>query len=352
MSVLNKAQSCSHEIIVINGRFLGMQMTGVQRYAYEIVQKLDSIVEQGRFEIAVPSYLKTNLTLKNIKMVPVGKLKNQLWEHISFPLYVKKRKAVPLNLCNVAPLLKPGIATIHDVKIYAHPEFFSKKFILWYKILFWNIKKRSDLIITVSDFSKKEIIKYCGIDENRIVVVPNGWQHYKRFVADMDVLNKYGLREKEYFFSMSSLDPNKNFKWIANIAKSNPLQNFVVAGGMNAKVFSQKMNFEKPENLKFLGYVCDGEAKALMQNSRAFLFPSFYEGFGIPPLEALSTGCPVVVSDIPVMHEVFGDSVHYIDPCDYEIDLETLLNQPMSSVTSVLEKYCWKKSAEKLLNML
>ena len=244
MSLPNNAKSCSYEVVVINGRFLGMQMTGVQRYAYEIVQNLDAVVERGKFEIAVPSNLKTNLTLKNIKIVPVGKLKNQLWEHISFPLYTKKRNAEPLNLCNVAPLLKPGIATIHDVKIYAHPDFFSKKFILWYKLLFWNVKKRSNLIITVSDFSKKEIIKYCGIDESKIVVIPNGWQHYERLPADMDVLKKYELHKKNYFFAMSSFDPNKNFKWIADVAKKNPLQNFVVAGGMNTKVFSKKLNFE------------------------------------------------------------------------------------------------------------
>ena len=90
----------------------------------------------------------------------------------------------------------------------------------------------------------------------------------------------------------------------------------------------------------------------LMQNCKAFLFPSFYEGFGIPPLEAMSTGCQIVVSDIPVMHEIFGDSVHYIDPNSADIDLKELLAQPVSSTAPILEKYSWEKSAKVLFDCL
>lgn len=336
--------------VVINGRFLGMRTTGVQRFAYETIVELDKIAKPEQFEIAIPTNIDTKVSFKNIKIVHVGKLKNRLWEHISFPLYAMRKKSVPLSFCNVAPLLKPGVASILDMKVLAHPEFFSKKFVLWYKLLFWNIVKRSKKILTISEFSKSEILKYYKISEDRIVVVPCGWQQLDRIDADPGALEKFSVSKGEYFFSMSSLDPNKNFKWVAEVAKKNPTQEFVIAGGMNAKVFSKKFDFSTPKNLRFLGYVSDGEAKTLMRSCKAFLFPSFYEGFGIPPLEAMSTGCPIIVSDIPVMHEIFGESVRYVDPKDSNVDLDELLKRQILSATPILKKYSWEKSAERIMD--
>jgi len=335
--------------IVINGRFLGMRITGAQRFAFEIVSALDKIVLPGQYEIAVPQDVDPSIELRNISIVHVGRLKNRLWEHISLPLYAKKQKAIVLSLCNVAPLLNPGIAAILDMKVFAHPEFFSKKFVLWYRLLFRNIVLRSKRILTISDFSKKEIEKYYKSSVGRVSVVPCAWQHLEKVRADEKALEKYSLTEKGFFFSMSSLDPNKNFKWIAAVAQRNPKQIFAIAGGMNVKVFSNKFDFDVPDNLNFLGYVTDEEAKALMQNCTAFLFPSFYEGFGIPPLEALSMGVSVIVSDIPVMREIFGNTVRYIDPYNVDVDLEKKMTEPVEDSTPVLEKYSWEGGA-KIMN--
>ena len=85
-----------------------------------------------------------------------------------------------------------------------------------------------------------------------------------------------------------------------------------------------------------------------MKNCKAFLFPSFYEGFGIPPLEAMSTGCPVIVSDIPVMHEIFGDSVHYINPNEPDVNIDKYIQASDDKTKSALCKYSWKDSAEML----
>ena len=146
--------------IIINGRFLTQKITGVQRYAREIITALDKIVEKNKVEIVVPPETKELPDYENIKIVKVGIFHNRMWEHISFPLYVMKCGGIALNLCNVAPLLNPGIVCIHDVKIKAHPEFFSTKFLIWYKLLFFNAIKRAKFIITVSEFSKNEIMKY------------------------------------------------------------------------------------------------------------------------------------------------------------------------------------------------
>ena len=146
--------------IIINGRFLIHRVTGVERYAREIVNELDKIAESIKIEMAIPPEVTEIPKYKNIKIVRIGKLNNRLWEHLSLPLYVKRSNAISLNLCNVAPLLSPGIVCIHDVKIKATPQYFSKKFLIWYNLLFSNATLRAKKIITVSEFSKNEIIKY------------------------------------------------------------------------------------------------------------------------------------------------------------------------------------------------
>lgn len=334
--------------IVINGRFLLHRITGVERYARELLQELDCLIKDEIIELAIPKGVDNVPPLKNIRVVNVGKLHNRLWEHVSFPLYVLRKKAISLNLCNVAPLISPGIVCIHDMKIKAHPEFFSWKFRLWYEVLFRNATKRAKKIITVSEFSKKEIMKYYGVNEDKIVVIPNAWQHYERIGFDETTLNKYRLKKGEYYFAMGSMEPNKNFKWIAEQAKEAPREVFAIAGSVNEKVFAKSIGFECPTNMYLLGYVTDAEAKTLMRDCKAFLFPSFYEGFGIPPLEAISAGAKkIVVSDIPIMREIFENDANYIDPNTNE-ELKPL--QDCSK--KVLRKYSWSFSAKKLNEML
>ena len=340
-------------MIIVNGRFLVHRITGVERYAREILAELDKIIAPGKVEMAIPPEVEEIPTYQNIKVVRIGKLHNRMWEHISFPLYVKKRKATSLNLCNVAPLIDPGIVCIHDVKIKARPQDFSKKFLLWYNLLFFNACRRAKKVITVSKFSKKEICRNYKVDPKRIVIIPNAWQHFERVRYDEGTLKKYGLEKESYFFSMSSMEPNKNFKWIAEKAKHNPKQIFAVAGSINKTVFADGLGFECPENMKLLGYVSDEEAKTLMRDCKAFLFPSFYEGFGIPALEALSSGRPgVVIADIEVMHEIIGDIGIYINPKDYrEKAIESKVIGEDEKQIALL-RYSWKKSALLLYNTI
>lgn len=337
--------------IVINGRFLIHRISGVERFAREIINELDKLVEPDKVIIAIPSEVTDVPDYKNIKVVRVGRLHNRLWEHISFPMYVSKVHGISLNLCNVAPLIKPGIVCIHDVKVKATPQYFTKKFLLWYNLLFRNATSRAEAIITVSEFSKAEIVKYYHVKPEKVIVIPNAWQHYERIGFDENSLNKYGLEKEKYYFSMCSLEPNKNFKWVAEVAKNNSEQIFVVAGSINGQVFSDGLRFECPQNMKLIGYVSDEEAKTLMRDCKAFLFPTFYEGFGIPPLEAISAGAMnVVVSDTEVMHEIFEDTVQYINPVHYDYDLETI--GKISGRMHTLNKYSWLKSAKKLKEYL
>lgn len=339
--------------VVINGKFLTQRITGVQRYAREIIMQMDGLICAGQMEIAVPPDAQTIPEYKNIKAVKVGRLKGQMWEHFSLPHYARKENALLLNLCNVGPLSKPDIVCIHDVKINARPQDFSRKFLAWYTFLFRNTARRAKAIITVSEFSKSEIIKYYHVEPGRIHVVPNAWQHYKKVGYDEHCLEKYSLEKNGFYFAMSSLEPNKNFKWIADAALKNPEDTFAVAGSINDRVFRDGLGFDVPGNMKLLGYVSDEEAKTLMRECKAFLFPSYYEGFGIPPIEAISAGAKqVVVSDIPVMHELLGDGAVYVSPERYDINLRKCTDTQGGVDASVLDKYSWKESARKMVRIL
>ena len=337
--------------IIINGKFLSQKVTGVQRFARELVAALDGILsEKDDVEIAVPPETANVPKYQNIKVTAVGKLHQQMWEHISFPGYVKKQKGISLNLCNIGPISNPGIVCIHDMKIKAHPEYFSKKFLLWYDFVFKNNVKKSLALLTVSEFSRDEIMKYYSVPKEKIHIINNAWQHYSRVGYDENALSKYKLEKDSYYFGMSSLEPNKNFKWIAEAAKANPNSVFAIAGSINEKIFSDGLGFPVPGNMKLLGYVSDEEAKTLMRDCKAFMFPSFYEGFGIPPLEAAAAGAnQVIVSDIPVMHELFENHAWYVNPERYEALPEIKKDMHLDEA---LKKYSWHESAVKLLQLV
>ena len=329
------------------------QLTGVQRYANEIIAEFDKLIPKGVVELAVPSNAVDLPNYENIKIVRTGAFKGNMWEQISFPLYLIKNKAVGVNLCNVAPLIKPDIVCIHDVNFLANPHFYDKNFVRWYKLQFKNSCKNAKMILTVSNFSKNEIKKYSAKINCKIKVIPNAWQHFNRIIEDDSIFEKNKqLIKNNYYFSLMSVNKNKNLKWILNVAKINPNIIFAVAGGGNLKVFGEEIDLGTLSNVVYLGRVSDEEAKSLMKNCKAFLFPTYYEGFGIPPLEAMSTGAKAIVSNSSCMPEIYQNSVYYVNPDDYDVNLDKLLEKEVDNTQEVLNKYSWEKSARKLKELI
>lgn len=342
--------------IAINGRFLARKTTGVDRFAREIVRELDSLCKiDESYIIVVSNDMKiVDLPkLHNIKVIRFGRGIGVIWEQLFYSLFLIKSGFIGMNLCNSAPLLNPGIVCIHDMAIRANQNNFSVKFKVWYRLLYSLITRKAKRIITVSKFSKKEITKFYPTTINKIYIVPNAWQHVDKIEEDNSVLTKFDLQVNSYYFSMSSLSPNKNLKWIIETAKMNQESRFIIAGNVNQKVFKGQ-KYPASNNVTYVGYISDNEAKSMMKNCKAFIYPTFYEGFGIPPLEAIACGAKdVIVSNTEIMHEIYKDSVIYIDPKYPCGDLDDLIQRkhPDDS-TSILSQYSWMESAKLLKKII
>lgn len=305
--------------IYINGRFLTQKITGVQRYALEIVKGIDKEINYSKnyeFIILVPKNIKQTISFNNIRIKKVGHLKGHLWEQIELPFY--SRNGLLLSFCGCAPLIKKNqIVTLHDAAFCANPKSFAFKFRIWYRIMFYILGHRVNKILTVSNFSKKELNKYFSIDLNKIDITYNGIDHILNVKPNESIFNRFQIEKNNYVLAVSSLNPSKNFKLILKAAKQMPNVNFIIAGGTNSNVFKSK-GLPVTDNVKFIGYVTDEELVSLYKYANCFIYPSLYEGFGIPPLEAISFDCPVILSDIDVFREIYSNNVLYCDK--YSVD--------------------------------
>jgi glycosyltransferase involved in cell wall biosynthesis len=325
--------------IFLNARFLTQPITGVQRYALELVKELDELIDSGeidgnkyRFVLLSPKSYIHQLELKHIPHHAVGRFGGHLWEQLELPIYAKK--GLLINLCNTGPLMKRNqIATIHDTAVFEYPQSFSFTFRNAYRVIQKNLAKVSKKVVTVSFFSKSQIITHCRINEKKIEVIYEGKEHMVDIEPDPDMLQKYGLQADRYILAVSSMNPNKNFH---NIVKAFELlkemdYEIVIAGGANPRIF-QMTDTLHSNKLKMVGYVTDSELKALYQHAACFIYPSIYEGFGLPPLEAMSCGAPVILSNAASLPEVFGEAPIYCDPAN-PIDMASKMKQIMGDAT-------------------
>ena len=337
--------------IAINGQFTARRMTGQERFAYEIITELDKICKKGEYKLIVPQNAKNIPKLVNISIIKYGKAKGSLWEQTFFAWYTIRHKEVSLNLCSIMPILKPGIICIHDLSYKVNPQYFKTPYAKvsqwWHKIQYHFAWRFSPLIFTVSEYSKQQMIDIYHVNPDKIIVIGNGWEHFNKIKEDEALKErKPELFTKPYFFSLGSLAPNKNIQWILKVAQRHPHYNFFIAGNANLKAYGEDYKECDYPNVKFLGYISDGEIKYLMRHCKAFIFPSFFEGFGIPPLEAMSVGAKVILAKSSCLPEIFKSSAYYINPYDYNVNLEKLLNNEVSDSKEVLEHYKFNRFAK------
>ena len=354
-------------VIYINGRFLTQELTGVQRYATEIVKAVDahlatlSAQDRPVCKLVAPKGANADvLSLKFIKFETGGLGHGHVWEQVSLPFITADGPL--LNLGNSAPAFhRRTLTVIHDAIVYRMPERFSRA----YRTVHQNLGRwlaRNSKIATVSLFSQTELSEVLGIPRDEIVVAPNGADHIGRVTPDPAVLTRLRVQPGQYFLFVGSPAPHKNLATaLQAFALASPNESkFVVVGAAKAKVFGEGLA-EVPENVIVAGRLTDEEIAALYKGAAAFVFPSLYEGFGIPPLEAMVHGCPVLASDIPSCREVCGNAAIFFDPsdasslahlisrvADKEIDQARLVQAGYARIGA----FSWSKSAKTLLSHL
>jgi glycosyltransferase involved in cell wall biosynthesis len=186
---------------------------------------------------------------------------------------------------------------------------------LKYRSIFNRLAKTAEHILTVSEFSKGEIHRWLKVPAERITVAYEGREHIERVQEDNAVLSRIGIGEKPFFLVVGSRSLHKNLRVVmeANAVMDRSGFDIVIIGARNDRVFTPVFE-NAAENVINAGYLKDGELKALYKNACALIFPSLYEGFGLPLLEAMACGCPVLCSDIPTSHEVCSHAALYFDP--------------------------------------
>jgi glycosyltransferase involved in cell wall biosynthesis len=308
--------------IYINGRFLTQATTGVQRYAREVVRALDAELADrgGRDAVVVltPGRGQVDeLPLRVIETRRAGRLTGHAWEQGELPLHA--RGGALLSLANVGPLAHPRhVVTIHDASVFALPDTYSRAFGAWYRFLLPRLGRAARLVLTVSEFSRRELAARAGLPAERTVVLPLSGEHIADAPADPGVLERSGIRDGRFLLAVGSRSPHKN---LGGLLRALPLVTaagfrLVIAGGVNARVFGDAGTSLPADVVHEAGYVTDGELRALYERADGFVYPSLYEGFGLPPLEAMWCGCPVLTSRRASLPEVCGDAALYCDPED------------------------------------
>jgi glycosyltransferase involved in cell wall biosynthesis len=255
--------------------------------------------------------------MEHIPVVPIGRLGGHGWEQLEFPMYARGR--LLLNLCNTAPLVGQTVVTIHDASVFAVPEAYSLGFRAWYRTVLPIIGRRALWVVTDSRFSRGELSRRAGIPLEKMHVLPLGGEHILEAPSDPAILARIPVEPGRYILAVGSRSPHKNFGAVTGAvsrlgSEGLPL---VVAGGINPRVFAgSRAKIEGAFHAA--GYVTDGELRALYENATCFVYPSLYEGFGLPPLEAMVCGCPAVVAHAASLPEVCADAVLYCDPHDPE----------------------------------
>lgn len=341
---------------IINGKFLADRMCGIVRYGREMLLALDRESNMSGLDITlvIPKNVKDVPKLKNIGILTLGNLTGIPWEQIDLARFIRSNKDYFLiNFCNVKPFFtQPGITTIHDVTYKAYPSSYkslrNKLSRMWHCIQYKYVINSDAVILTVSNFAKREILKYYPEASGKIQVVYNGWQHVHDFSALKTWKKRFPeISDKPFYFSLCTLAEFKNIKWIFEVAKRNLNENFVIAG----TYYDENLK-DVPTNVKLIGFVNDEERTALMENCKAFLFPSIYDSFGIPTLEALSNGAKVLSSNSACQEEILGEGAVYYDPYDYEVNLDDLLKKEVCRPKDVLDKYSWKLSGHRLFCLM
>ena len=345
--------------LYINGRFLTQPMTGVNRYAYSICKALLALGHS--FTLICPNKpFLADYDTTGFRIVSFGWGNSHLWEQCVLPFYfIGKKDYLVLALMGLGSVLIPHkIMTIHDLAFIKNPSWYTKAYYCLYKLMTPLAARTSKHIITVSNYSKEEILRYYPfLKREQISVIYNAIDQ-QLFKPRTDVPHP----DERFILCVSSIDPRKNFARLTEACQGLTDAKLYIVGNHNRVFNDQKSLQPTSDHIRFLGRISDSELVKLYNQAECFVFPSIYEGFGLPPLEAMACGCPVLVSDIPVLREVCGEAARYFNPLEpreilyaitqylnnADVIKETMRQKGYANVT----RFSWEKSAELVVQLI
>lgn len=374
--------------IGIDIRNIGKKRTGDEVVFFNLVNSLAKIDSQNSYflftDVANPSILRNMVVIPleiegkdNFQIISLKSPNKFIWNIWALPKYLRKNKIDIYHTQYITPFFVPKktkiITTIHDISFNFFSQLIKKTDLFFLKLLMPHSLKRADKILAVSQFTRDEIIKYYKTDPNKIEVTYNAVDD--KFMAseysaeELDkVRKKYNLPEK-FILYIGTMQPRKNVAFLiegfAKIRDRLSNTKLVVAGKKGAHNYDNAIDKAIGENnleseIIFPGFIEEGEKPAVFKLARTFVFPSLYEGFGIPVLEAMSQKIPVVTSNIPSLKEIAGKGAEYFEIGSLENLEEKLYNVSVKEdirrnlINSGLERvrfFSWKKTAGKVLKI-
>ncbi|MEY9985980.1 MULTISPECIES: glycosyltransferase [Bradyrhizobium] len=299
----------------VNGRYLTQPTSGVQRYAQGVTAAMNqALVGSGASVPIIAPAAAPDPRLQAMPLITAGPLGGHLWEQLVLP---GRWPGPLLNLGNTAPAVKPDqVVCIHDANVFDAPESYRPAFRATYRVLLPLLAKRAARITTVSAYSARQLARHLPLRAADIAVLPNGHEHalaWDPSLARKDCQVAAGTR---FVLALGSRAPHKNLQLVSTIAPELAAMNIgVIVAGAGADIFSPEP-LTDAYDLTLLGRVTDDDLAYLMDRALCLIFPSWTEGFGLPIIEAMARGCPVIASDRASMSEVCGDAALLAPPDD------------------------------------
>jgi glycosyltransferase involved in cell wall biosynthesis len=350
--------------LVVNCRFLTRPVTGVERFAYEITTRLAE--NSADITLVGPPDIPPHTQLGGRTVHPVGRLHGHLWEQVSLPLYLRSLGSPTLvDLANTGPLVWPNqLYTLHDVAFIAQPDSYRPLFRLAYRVIAGALVRRARHVVTVSSFSRDEIHRVFHRPKDEIDIVANGVSVLASEPAPP--LGVPSLAGREYFLAVGSAARHKNTASLvdayARLRRQSADPPLLVIVGGESRGFNRMTSSGEVPGVVLLGRVSDALLAQLYANAIAFAYPSLYEGFGIPPLEAQAAGTPIVVSRRrPFTDLIEESSALWCDPEDAASIASALERVARSSGLrrqlgergmANASRYSWDDSARRLIAII
>lgn len=352
------------------------QRSGIGTYTYELASRLNqeaglrfygNVFDFGGRNNIQEQLKEVQMPIRQCKMVSYG-LYRRLWHLLTVPYQSMFSPEVDLTIFfdYIVPphIWGKTITTIHDLTFLRYPEMMQARNRKRIDKDIYHSLERSSRVITISEFSKQELIKLMGVPEDKISVVYNAPSTSKKYLDFPRLANKYKIRNK-FILYVGTIEPRKNIvrllKAFERLKSENHIPHqLVLAGGSgwnNGEIYHCAQELRCREDVIFTGYVSSEEKNTLYRSADVFVFPSLYEGFGIPPLEAMVHECPVVCANTASLPEVVGDAGEYVDPLDENCIAQGIWNVISNAAykASLIEcgkmrckKFSWDISAKKL----